>query len=48
MSVVANLTGETINLNEVYAFLLEIVPKCGQVRLMESLNKKIIIRKNSI
>ncbi|CAF0710717.1 unnamed protein product [Brachionus calyciflorus] len=31
MSVVDSTTSETINLNEIYSFLLEVVPKCGQV-----------------
>jgi hypothetical protein len=31
MSVICSTTGENINLNEVYKFLAEIVPKCGQV-----------------
>lgn len=35
MSVVAKLTGETINLNEIYSFLLEIVPNCGQVKFFK-------------
>jgi hypothetical protein len=31
MSVVDSTTGETINLNEIYSFLLELIPKCGQI-----------------
>lgn len=32
MSVICSTTGEIINLNEIYSFLAEVVPKCGQVR----------------
>jgi hypothetical protein len=32
MSVICSTTGELINLNEIYSFLAEVVPKCGQVR----------------
>ena len=31
MSVIDSTNGETINLNEVYSFLLELVPKCGLI-----------------
>ena len=32
MSVICSTTGEIIKLNEIYIFLAEVVPKCGQVR----------------
>ena len=38
MSVVCSTSGETLNLNEIYKFLLEVVPKCGQVNNMKDLN----------
>jgi myo-inositol-1(or 4)-monophosphatase len=31
MSVVASTTAETINLNEIYKTLMQIVPVCGQI-----------------
>ncbi len=31
MSTVVDSKGQTLNLNEIYAFLMDLVPKCGQI-----------------
>lgn len=37
MSVVDSTSGETISLNQVYSFLMELIPKCGQVNILKGI-----------